>query len=68
MHLKRGKIHGGALRVWDPTTSNKLGVPNPPGTHQWHREFDLDLEEGFREFRKNQKKIEKHCMESWCVM
>jgi hypothetical protein len=29
MHLNKygEKIHGGFLRVWDPTTNTKLGLP-----------------------------------------
>jgi hypothetical protein len=35
-------------------------VPNPPGTYQWHREFDLDLEGGLgnsKEIKKNGKTL-----------
>jgi hypothetical protein len=30
-------------------------VPNPPAAHQWHREFDLDLEGGLGNLEKIKK-------------
>jgi hypothetical protein len=30
-------------------------VITPPGRHRWHREFDLELRGGPREFKNNQK-------------
>jgi hypothetical protein len=60
----RGKIQGGPLVVWDPRMDDQTMVPTPPGTHRWHREFDLDLEGGPGNLEKI-KKMEKQCMESW---
>jgi hypothetical protein len=51
---------------WDPRTKTKLGFL----AHLADIEGSTCLTEiwkGAKEFKKF-KKIEKHCMESWCVM
>jgi hypothetical protein len=41
IHLKKwGKIHGGALRVWDPTTNTKPWEKRKNHTRTLHKELN----------------------------